>query len=486
MITDRTSLRDGATAAVRRRAHSRSADFLIFIVLPLLLSALAMAVGANYLLNGIAASVNAQEDTRAWQAVQAGIGALENRLAGVAADNAHWDEAVRETYGQVNARWLEDSWGVGSADVNYDTMFLLAGDGSVLGAFQKGQHFAANPAGYLPGSFARLLDFARTEHAGYMTLSTIAQTGDGIAVLTAAPVLPTSREIAVPEGPPNLAVFISHITPAVLARLEAEYAVAGLSLAPAAPTAVGGHLLRDHWGTPVAQASWTPANPGEVARASYRTIAAFGVLGLIGVLVPLAVIYFRRLAELEKNAALMLYIARHDQTTGLLNRHAFLETTAQMARGTSGEQMALMLVEATNVRDIGDLHGLIAADEVIRTLAARLPVGPGGEALYARLDGATFAIAFTGADCMEWAEAAADKAIVSLKKPVTVAEEAIAIAVSAGIASAGGARGEVSEIVRRADLALSYARQSGLNAWRLYDRSLDISLADARTRRTSG
>ena len=87
---------------------------------------------------------------------------------------------------------------------------------------------------------------------------------------------------------------------------------------------------------------------------------------------------------------------------------------------------------------------------------------------------------------MERAEAAADKAIVSLKKPVTVAEEAIAIAVSAGIASAGGARGEVSEIVRRADLALSYARQSGLNAWRLYDRSLDISLADARTRRTSG
>ena len=484
-MTDRNILRDGASAAATRKARSRSTDFLIFIVLPLLLTAVAMGLGAGWLLNGIAASVNTQEETRAWQAVQAGVGALENRLAGVAADNAHWDEAVRETYGQVNAEWVEKSWGVGSADVNYDTMFLLSGTGKVLAAFQDGARFDVSPSDYLIGSFDRLLQFAQEGGAVYATLSTIAQTGDGIAVVTAAPVLPTSKDVPVDTDPPNLAVFISHITDSVLERLGSEIIVDGLSIVPVASETEGGNILRDHWGTAVALAAWTPKNPGEIARSSYRTIAIGGLLGLIGVLVPLAIVYFRRLAELERNAELTLYMARHDQNTGLLNRHAFIDKVGQLARTTAGEHLALMLVEASNVRDISDLHGLVAGDEVIKTLAERLPAGPSGEAIFARLDGATFAISFKGADCLDRAEVAARNAIASLKKAVIVAEEPYPIAVSVGIATAAGAKGDVAELIRRTDLALSYARHSGINEWRLYDRSLDLSAQDGRQRRTA-
>lgn len=142
------------------RGRSRVSDFMVFIVLPLLLTGLAMTLGAYWLLNGIAASVNAQEEKRTWQAVQSGIIAFEDRLAGIASDNAHWDDAVRRTYGTLDAKWVSEMWGVGSADVNYDTMFLLAPGGRALTAFRNGAPFGAAPADYLGALLPKLEAFA--------------------------------------------------------------------------------------------------------------------------------------------------------------------------------------------------------------------------------------------------------------------------------------------------------------------------------------
>lgn len=468
------------------KTRSRSSDFLVFVALPLLLTALAMMLGAGWLLNGIARSVNAQEDTRTWQAVQAGVGALEDRLAGIASDNAHWDDAVKQTYGELNAQWAFDNWGVGSADVNYDTMYLLGGDGQVLAAFQKGKKLATAPSDYLGASLAGLLTFSHDSRGQFATLSTLSETRDGIAVVTAAPILPTSEDIPVDSANPNLAVFISHLSPALLRRLGAEFIVDDLQITSIGAAPDRNHVLNDHWGRPVAAATWTPRNPGEIASASYRNSVIGMVLGLLGVLIPLTLLYFRRLSELEAAERLTSHMARHDQLTGLINRGAFIAEADQLLRASAGDQVALALVDATNLNDINDTEGLAAGDEVVKTLTARLPAAGAGALGFARIGAGTFAIAFKGIDAEERAVAIAQAAIASLRKAVAIGEEQFTVPISGGVATAASGRSDASELIRRAEFALSYAQQSGPNQWRLYDRSLDLSLSDERPRGSVG
>ena len=60
----------------------------------------------------------------------------------------------------------------------------------------------------------------------------------------------------------------------------------------------------------------TPRNPGEIARASYRSSVLGALLGLFLVLVPLTVIYFRRSSELEESLGDLLEPDDHDHDHG--------------------------------------------------------------------------------------------------------------------------------------------------------------------------
>jgi len=246
------------------------------------------------------------------------------------------------------------------------------------------------------------------------------------------------------------------------------------------------HVLNDYWGRPVAAASWTPRNPGEVASASYRNTVIGMVLGLLGVLIPLTLLYFRRLSELEAAERITLHLTRHDPLTGLMNRGAFIADTDKLLRASAGVQVALALVDDTSLTDINETEGLAAGDEVVKALTSRLPSATGGAVGFARIESGTFAIAFMGLDAEERAVTAAQSAIAALRKPVSIGGEQLAVPISAGIATAVSGRSDAGELIRRADLALSYARQSGLNQWRLYDRSLDLSLSVDRPRRSGG
>jgi hypothetical protein len=90
-----------ASEIIVKRLNQRDINFFLLISLPLVIAALGMMWDTSTMLGAISVSVDRQEESRTWQAVQSAVGAAEERLAGTVRDNAHWDDAVTQTYGPI-------------------------------------------------------------------------------------------------------------------------------------------------------------------------------------------------------------------------------------------------------------------------------------------------------------------------------------------------------------------------------------------------
>ena len=90
----------------RMNFRSRKLRLLAVILLPLMISAAAMLWSMARSLEAISASVDRQEASRAWSAVQSAVGALEERAGGMILDNARWDDAVDTVYGEADLQQI--------------------------------------------------------------------------------------------------------------------------------------------------------------------------------------------------------------------------------------------------------------------------------------------------------------------------------------------------------------------------------------------
>ena len=156
------------------RPNKGDINFLLLISLPLVIAAVGMMWVTSRMLDGISVSVDRQEESRTWQAVQSAFGAAEERLAGTVRDNAHWDDAVKQTYGPINAEWMFTTWGVVTTDINFDTVYVVDAKGKVLYSSHKGVPSRFAPESYFGDALRRILntlpknaqDVRRCQHVG--------------------------------------------------------------------------------------------------------------------------------------------------------------------------------------------------------------------------------------------------------------------------------------------------------------------------------
>ena len=155
------------------------------------------------MLEGISHSVNKQEATRTWQTVQSAFAAAEERLAGTVTDNAHWDDAVSQSYGQVDGKWMYDTWGYATTDVNYDTMFIVDAQGNRITAYHNDEMFNQSAEEYFGKALQLALNALPRDKATFDVVSTLVNTPNGLAIMAAAPILPTSGDIDIPVETPE-------------------------------------------------------------------------------------------------------------------------------------------------------------------------------------------------------------------------------------------------------------------------------------------
>ncbi len=165
----------------------------------------------------------------------------------------------------------------------------------------------------------------------------------------------------------------------------------------------------------------------------------------------------------ERTTAKLRHAAAHDSLTELLNRGAFEREVAARMRRDGNAGQAVLLLDIDRFKRVNDRYGHAAGDAVLRACARVVEEVAGRNALVARIGGEEFAVHLHGATAHE-AEQAAERVRIAVQaEPVTTGEHTLTITVSVGWFWHDDAGLGLETMLRRADVALYRAKQTGRN-----------------------
>ncbi|MCT8467303.1 EAL domain-containing protein [Chromohalobacter canadensis] len=178
-------------------------------------------------------------------------------------------------------------------------------------------------------------------------------------------------------------------------------------------------------------------------------------------------------------------LAHHDTLTGLPNRQALYARldAVQAARHTRGQSGALIMLDIDNFKALNDSRGNAVGDKLLLHVARRLKRFARHEHDLARLGGNEFALVVTSLP------GAHDAATEALSQHLDTVRQAIGgmydlddhphtTTHSLGGAQFGNDDVTADELVKRASLAMSHAKQEGGNASRIFHPDMEAALQD--------
>jgi diguanylate cyclase (GGDEF)-like protein len=236
------------------------------------------------------------------------------------------------------------------------------------------------------------------------------------------------------------------------AALTAPIGFALLAVAGVAPDGPGTSEQAKRWATRV------PAHSALLA----GTILVFGVVRPVPVVATLLACaslmlavtrQFITLAELDR-ADRIHTEARTDDLTGLLNRRGMYEALA--TRLSSQPAVALLMIDLDAFKDINDSLGHQAGDEMLMAVADRFRRACPPDVDVARLGGDEFAVAMSD---ISSAKATAEALLASIREPARVADMAVRVSASIGIACYPQHARDSDELLRTADVAMYMAKR---------------------------
>ncbi|MFC7544809.1 putative bifunctional diguanylate cyclase/phosphodiesterase [Plantactinospora sp. GCM10030261] len=188
--------------------------------------------------------------------------------------------------------------------------------------------------------------------------------------------------------------------------------------------------------------------------------------------------------ELRVLTARSSYEARHDPLTGLLNRVALLARGDALLRQLGHDHpVALLLLDINHFKEVNDTLGHAAGDELLQVIAARLSTLARPGELLGRLGGDEFALLVTAAPpagsagSTPHAVRRAREIIEVLTEVMEVADVRMSIEASVGVVAAGAGTADMTELLRRADVAMYQAKEGG-GSVASYDGTRDAANTD--------
>jgi diguanylate cyclase (GGDEF)-like protein len=227
---------------------------------------------------------------------------------------------------------------------------------------------------------------------------------------------------------------------------------------------------------------------------SYMGLALFSVLvalstettGLWALVVFIAPLAFARqmfqrthslqqaTEDLAERQAENEYQALHDALTGMPNRMLFQQQLAEAIHeaGRLSGSMAVMLMDLDHFKEVNDTLGHHFGDQLLKQIGPRLSTVLRDNDLMARLGGDEFGILLPDLPDRGVAVRIAERLLEEFERPVTVEGLALDVSGSIGIAIFPEQSDEAEALLRRADVAMYAAKESG-GGYEVYDEFMD-------------
>jgi len=171
--------------------------------------------------------------------------------------------------------------------------------------------------------------------------------------------------------------------------------------------------------------------------------------------------------ERHKRTERIRFLAMHDPLTGLPTRSLLNEHLGRNLRRAHREtnQFALMFIDLDGFKQINDLHGHDAGDDLLSVLSGRITEQLRGTDTCARIGGDEFVVMLETVSTPEAAEQVADKLLTCLSRPVIRGQLHLQVSASIGIALYPQDGSSADALLTRADDAMYRAKALGKNRW---------------------
>jgi diguanylate cyclase (GGDEF)-like protein len=171
------------------------------------------------------------------------------------------------------------------------------------------------------------------------------------------------------------------------------------------------------------------------------------------------------------------FLARHDALTGLANRSLLLERMRQaLVDSARGARFAILFLDLDRFKEVNDMLGHNAGDELLRNVATRLLETARNGDTIARIGGDEFVVLQTGISAPEDAARLARRIIKSVGEPYRVGEDEVVVGVSVGIDLLGHEPRSADGLLKNADVALYMAKAQRRGTFRFFEPEMDSQM----------
>jgi two-component system cell cycle response regulator len=178
----------------------------------------------------------------------------------------------------------------------------------------------------------------------------------------------------------------------------------------------------------------------------------------------------RLLHEAARNYSSMLEaLALNDPLTGLANRRLLADrmSMALVHARRNSSAMAVVYLDLDGFKQINDTLGHGVGDVLLKMVAERLVATVREEDTVARLGGDEFLLALWHVSGIDYAVAAAARAIEAVSQPYDIEGSTVSITTSAGVSIYPDHGEDADTLMKSADQALYEAKSAGKNAYRI-------------------
>jgi diguanylate cyclase (GGDEF)-like protein len=404
-----------------------------------------------------------------------------------------WDEAVERIAEPGNEAWIDENLGTWMHTFyGIDELYVLDGRNTPIyafaaGAIQSPVFFGARAALVRP-----FIDALRAEIAdGFEPAAGSAEqsagvravvfVGDRPAVLSLKPITSDSGDKPPPPEATYVHIAIQFLDGPFIAKVARSYVLDQLSVYPSGKAPSGTTRVTvgaDGLGQPV-EFAWMPFEPGKRLMTSISPVLMLAAALLLFGTFLLSSISYRRAVDKLESEEHIRYLSTHDALTGLLNRVAYEAEVDALVAGIgttpSVDFAAFLFMDIDRFKQVNDIFGHQAGDLVLCEFARRAQAVIPEAARLFRVGGDEFAAVIDNSSMAE-VERLCTRLIGCLDAPIEVGTRHAFVGVSIGVSFAPLHGIDRHELVRKADVALYYAKSAGRGRYSIFGAQMDDTI----------